>query len=47
MTRSPLTAHEDELLAEAESRMIEAKVSNLVVVDDTDTVVGVVQIYGH
>ena len=47
MTRSPLTAHEDELLAEAESRMIEAKVSNLVVVDDAGTVVGVVQIYGH
>ncbi len=46
MTRSPLTANEDELLAEAEKRMVEAKVSNLVVLDRRGAVAGIVQIYG-
>jgi arabinose-5-phosphate isomerase len=45
MSSRPLTVAEDEMLADAESRMMAAKVSNLVVVDVAGTVVGVVQIY--
>ena len=46
MVRTPLTAREDELLAEAEGRMIDAMVQNLVVLNEAGAVTGVVQIYG-
>jgi arabinose-5-phosphate isomerase len=45
MTDQPLTAREHEMLADAEARMIKAKVSNLIVLDDAGQVSGVVQIY--
>lgn len=45
MTGHPLTARDDEMLAEAEARMMDAKVSNLIVRDAAGAVVGVVQIY--
>ncbi|EWY38915.1 arabinose 5-phosphate isomerase [Skermanella stibiiresistens SB22] len=45
MTDQPLTAQEGEMLGDAETRMIEAKVSNLIVVDAAGDVAGVVQIY--
>jgi arabinose-5-phosphate isomerase len=45
MTERPLTAHADEMLADAEIRMIEAKVCNLIVLDSAGQVSGVIQIY--
>ena len=45
MTERPLTAHADEMLADAEIRMVEAKVSNLIVLDSAGQVSGVIQIY--
>ncbi|MEL0042974.1 MAG: CBS domain-containing protein, partial [Candidatus Puniceispirillum sp.] len=41
----PLTAHPDEMMADAEARMLESRVQCLVVVDDAGAVVGVIQIY--
>ena len=41
----PLTARPDEMMAEAEVRMLESRVQCLVVVDDMGAVVGVIQIY--
>ena len=41
----PLTAHPDEMMADAEVRMLESRVQCLVVVDDVGAVVGVIQIY--
>ena len=44
MTERPLTARPDEMLVDAEARMMDAKVSTLIVLDAAK-VVGVVQIY--
>ena len=41
----PLTARPDEMMADAEARMLESRVQCLVVVDDAGAVVGVIQIY--
>ena len=41
----PLTIGSDVLMADAEAKMLEARVQCLVVVDTTDAVVGVIQIY--
>ena len=41
----PLTIGSDVLVADAEAKMLEARVQCLVVVDSTDAVVGVIQIY--
>jgi len=41
----PLTARPDEMMADAEARMLESRVQCLVVVDDAGVVVGVIQIY--
>jgi arabinose-5-phosphate isomerase len=41
----PLTIGSDVLMADAEAKMLEARVQCLVVVDTTDVVVGVIQIY--
>jgi arabinose-5-phosphate isomerase len=41
----PLTARADEMMADAEARMLESRVQCLVVVDDAGAVVGVIQIY--
>ena len=41
----PLTARPDEMVADAEARMLESRVQCLVVVDDAGVVVGVIQIY--
>ena len=41
----PLTIGLDVLMADAEAKMLEARVQCLVVVDTTDAVVGVIQIY--
>jgi arabinose-5-phosphate isomerase len=45
MTRSPLIARVDDMWIDAETRMTEAKVSTLIVLDASDHIVGVVQIY--
>lgn len=45
MTKGALTIQPDARMAEAEERMQEAKVQCLVVVDNSDAVVGVVQIF--
>ncbi len=44
-TAEPLTIGPDVLMADAESKMIEARVQCLVVIDAAGTVVGVIQIY--
>jgi arabinose-5-phosphate isomerase len=41
----PLTARPDEMMADAEARMLESRVQCLVVVDGAGAVVGVIQIY--
>ena len=41
----PLTARPDEMMVDAEARMLESRVQCLVVVDDAGAVVGVIQIY--
>ena len=41
----PLTIRSDVLMADAEAKMLEARVQCLVVVDTTAAVVGVIQIY--
>ena len=41
----PLTIASDVLMADAEAKMLEARVQCLVVVDAADAVVGVIQIY--
>ncbi|MGB2123431.1 MAG: CBS domain-containing protein, partial [Candidatus Puniceispirillaceae bacterium] len=42
---SPLTIGADQLMADAEARMQESRVQCLVVTDESDRVVGVVQIF--
>ena len=44
-TSKPLTIGPDVLMADAEAKMLEARVQCLVVVDATGAVVGVIQIY--
>ena len=44
-TSKPLTIGPDVLMADAEAKMLEARVQCLVVVDAAGTVVGVIQIY--
>ena len=44
-TLKPLTIGPDVLMANAEAKMLEARVQCLVVVDATGAVVGVIQIY--
>jgi arabinose-5-phosphate isomerase len=46
MTERPLTIRANEMLAEAEQRMMENKVSRLVVLDDAGELAGVIQIFG-
>lgn len=45
MTESPLTIRDDAVMGEAEIRMHDARVQCLVVVDEGDTIVGVIQIF--
>ena len=46
MTHHPLTIRADAMQEEAESRMMENKISRLIVLDDQDRLAGVVQVYG-
>ncbi|ADZ92592.1 KpsF/GutQ family sugar-phosphate isomerase [Marinomonas mediterranea] len=45
MTANPKTIHESVMIVEAEERMINEKITLLVVVDDSDSVVGLLEIY--
>lgn len=45
MSKAPVTVHQDEKLAIAERTMRERKIKVLVVVDDADTVVGLLEIF--
>ena len=44
-TSKPLTIGPDVLMADAEAKMLEARVQCLVVIDAAGAVVGVIQIY--
>lgn len=47
MTPQPQTISQDAMWVEAEARMIERKISSLVVIDDQRRVVGIAQVYGQ
>ncbi len=47
MSTSPVTIHQDAMLAEAEERMIRLKLSALTVVDDSGKVCGIVEIFNQ
>ena len=44
-TAEPLTIGPDVLMADAETKMLEARVQCLVVIDSAGAVVGIIQIY--
>jgi len=45
MSRSPVTIREDEMLVDAEAIMRERKIKALIVVDETDAVAGILEIF--
>ncbi|TDO96201.1 KpsF/GutQ family sugar-phosphate isomerase [Marinomonas balearica] len=45
MTATPKTIHQDVMIVEAEERMIDEKITLLVVVNDSESVVGLLEIY--
>ncbi len=47
MSSSPITIHEDAMLAEAEERMVRLKVSALIVVDDNGKIRGIAEIFNQ